>query len=159
MPIVSEIDGDLIALAKTGKYIAIAHGANCQNVMKSGIAPKIVKAFPSAGRADQRTVRGSRKKLGYASIGYEDKYNLLIYNLYTQYHWNGRLRGEIDLDYDALGSSFRVLNSDLSTREGIVGIPMIGSGLAGGDWDKIRYLIDTNTPDIQIEIVKYDNRH
>lgn len=156
MPIVSTEKGCLISRAKSGLYIAIAHGANCQNTMGSGIAPQIVKAFPSAGVADQATIRGYRHKLGNTSVGYDEDHDLLIYNLYTQFHWNGRQRGEIDLDYDALGSAFRILNCDLGHREGLIGIPMIGAGLAGGDWEKIKYLINVNTPDLNIEVVEYE---
>lgn len=121
--------------------------------MKSGIAPHIVAAFPSAGRADLATVKGSKKKLGYVSIGVGD--GLYVYNLYTQWHWNGRTRGEIDLDYDALGSAFRILNSDLCNSKGLIGIPKIGAGLAGGDWEKIAHIINISTPDIDIEVVEY----
>jgi len=42
---VKEIDGDLIKLAKEGKFDVIAHGCNCFCTMGAGIAPQMAKAF------------------------------------------------------------------------------------------------------------------
>jgi O-acetyl-ADP-ribose deacetylase (regulator of RNase III) len=41
----NEINGDLIALAKEGKFDVITHGANCFCTMGAGIAPQMAKAF------------------------------------------------------------------------------------------------------------------
>jgi ribonucleoside-diphosphate reductase beta chain len=38
-------DGDLITLAKAGKFDVIAHGCNCHSTMGAGIAPQMAKAF------------------------------------------------------------------------------------------------------------------
>jgi len=40
-----EIEGDLIVLAKEGKFDVIAHGCNCQCIMGAGLAPQMAKAF------------------------------------------------------------------------------------------------------------------
>ena len=40
-----EIEGDLIALAKQGKFDVITHGCNCMSNMGAGIAPQMAKAF------------------------------------------------------------------------------------------------------------------
>lgn len=40
-----EIEGDLITLAKQGKFDVITHGCNCLSNMGAGIAPQMAKAF------------------------------------------------------------------------------------------------------------------
>ena len=40
-----EVQGDLIELAKQGKFDVIAHGCNCHCTMGAGIAPQMAKAF------------------------------------------------------------------------------------------------------------------
>jgi O-acetyl-ADP-ribose deacetylase (regulator of RNase III) len=36
-----------------------------------------------------------------------------------------------------------------------IGLPMIGAGLAGGDWDHIKYLIQKELRDCQVTVVIY----
>ena len=40
-----EIKGDLIELAKAGEFDVIAHGCNCFNAQKSGIARQMAEEF------------------------------------------------------------------------------------------------------------------
>lgn len=47
--------GDLIKLAKKGKFDIIVHGCNCFCEMGAGIARQIKKTFPEAYRADMET--------------------------------------------------------------------------------------------------------
>jgi O-acetyl-ADP-ribose deacetylase (regulator of RNase III) len=36
-----------------------------------------------------------------------------------------------------------------------IGMPKIGSGLAGGDWDRIEHIISVELRDCQVTIVNY----
>ena len=47
------IEGDLIQLAKNGKFNVIVHGCNCFNTMGAGIAKMIKDNFIGAWKADQ----------------------------------------------------------------------------------------------------------
>ena len=49
---------------------------------------------------DCKTNKGDKRKLGSYSRTYNT--NPIVINAYTQYHYNGRLRGERDADYDAI---------------------------------------------------------
>lgn len=153
----STVNGNLVLRALAGYYFAIAHGANCQNTMKSGIAPVICQSFPSALEADQATKKGDRGKLGYYSEGYDDKLDLRIFNLYTQFDFTGRRKGKRDLDYEAVGTGFHWLDQHFAgearARGKMLGIPMIGCGLAGGDWDAVKEIINLTTPNLPIEVV------
>lgn len=161
--IISEINGNLITLAKSGRYTEIAHGCNCFCVMGAGIAPQIARAFPEAEAADNLTIRGDKSKMGTFSRGVS-KLNsgedLTIFNLYTQHGTWGRRKGEIDLHYDSLEVAFAKANYIIARQHPkrttqLMGIPMIGAGLAGGDWGRIEEIINRVTPNIDIELVIY----
>lgn len=131
------VKGDLLALAKEGKFDIIVQGCNCQNVMGAGIAKQIKDEFPDAWIADQQTLRGDKNKLGHYSIGMGGR--LVIINAYTQYD-TARQAGEDVFDYRAC---YEVLLK-ISERFGKwrIGLPMIGMGLAGGDPVRIMAMLE-----------------
>lgn len=138
--------GDLIEAAQSGEVMAIAHCCNCLNTMGSGIAPLIKHAFPSAYQADQETLRGDYGKLGTFSLGEEE--TLWVYNLYGQYGYSKRKTGGRDLNYNALYDALCAMADDLHSYDKgghgafPVGLPMLGAGLAKGDWDIISLMIE-----------------
>lgn len=152
MPITNSVYGDLIDLAKKGRYTAIAHGCNCHNTMGSGIAPLIAKAFPIAKTADNNTTAGDPDKLGTFSVGFDKTFNLWVVNMYTQFNFGKGLQ----LSYSALSEVFKKVNNYYRGEDFKLGIPMIGAGLAGGHWDAISTIINLSTPDIDIELVVYN---
>ena len=131
------VKGDLLALAKEGKFDIIVQGCNCHNVMGAGIARQIRDEFPDAWLADQQTLKGDKNKLGHYSIGMGGR--LVIINAYTQYNTASRA-GEDVFDYHAC---YEVLQK-LSERFGKwrIGLPMIGMGLAGGDPVRIMAMLE-----------------
>ena len=134
------INGDIIVLAKQGKFDVLVHGCNCFNSMGAGVARQIKNTFPAAWHADQETQKGDRDKLGtytQASVKLEKGRELIVVNAYTQYHYSG---GGKLVDYDALGRVFEAIARDFPGKH--IAYPAIGAGLAGGDWDKISVLID-----------------
>ncbi|MDB4311956.1 macro domain-containing protein [bacterium] len=153
---------DLIDAAKDGDINVLAHGCNCYNTMGSGIAPLIAKAFPAMHEVDQRTTKGDEKKLGNLT-GAVVSENLVGFNLYSQYGYWGRNKGEMDLDYDALESALIKLRDRLQealhkgwlTVDPIIGLPKIGAGLAGGDWEKIEKIIHKQLTQHGYEVIIY----
>jgi len=149
------IKGDLITLALKGKFEVIIQGCNCLNTMGAGIAKQIKKAFPEAYYADLETLKGDRNKLGdYTAAIHKTKYGeLIIINAYIQYNY----RGKNPIDYDAIKKVFRVLSKDLDVPKFseplIIGIPKIGAGLAGGDWEKIKKIINREAKNLNITTV------
>lgn len=144
------IKGDLIELAKEGKFDGIVHGCNCFNNMGSGIAKQIKDNFPDAWQVDQDTEPGAKTKLGDFSVVLVPP-SLTIINAYTQYRYG---RGKKHADYDAIRKVFKSINYYYPDWH--IGIPKIGAGLAGGDWDIISKIIDEETPDVEITLVEYD---
>ena len=140
--------GDLIQKADQGEFQIIVHGCNCFNVMGAGIAAAIAKRAPQAPKADHTTFKGDRRKLGtYTKSVVSDIYAKSVYtiiNAYTQYtFW------DVDdmLDYGAVHRVFTQLKQDFDSNTSggeipAIGIPLIGAGLACGDWNRIEKIID-----------------
>jgi O-acetyl-ADP-ribose deacetylase (regulator of RNase III) len=133
------LSGDLLQLALAGRFDAIVHGCNCQCQMGKGIALSIKRQFPEAYAADCRTPKGDIAKLGTISIADIERDGRVFYivNGYTQFHWRGK---GVKADYEAIRSVMRAVRATFSGKR--IGYPRIGAGLAGGDWDVIRAIID-----------------
>lgn len=134
------VHGDLLSLARQGRFDVIVHGCNCMGSMGAGIALAIATQFPQALAADLATAKGDRRKLGTYSAATVPiaSGTLTIVNAYTQYHWQG---AGVLLDYAALARVMRAVARDFAGRR--IGYPRIGAGLAGGDWPRIAAIIDT----------------
>lgn len=151
MPINKVVKGDLIKMAKQGNFDVIAHGCNCFCTMGAGIAKRIKEEFPSAYIADCQTVKGDKSKLGQFTMVVINDY-LDVWNMYTQYNYGGKN----PISYYGITRSFLQLNDFYKGCGVRIGIPKIGSGLAGGDWGIIEEIINGCTPDIDITLVEYD---
>ena len=80
--------GNLVDLAKNGKFDVIIHGCNCFYTMNTGLAKRIKLVFPAVYKADRETDYAVREKLGtYSSckVKVKDDKELTIVNGYTQY--------------------------------------------------------------------------
>ena len=130
-------EGNLIELAKQGKYDLIIQGCNCYCNMGKGIALEIKNTWPQAYEADLLTTKKDKSKLGtcsYAQIG-----NLTIANAYTQYkYWN---KGKMCANYLAIESCMKEIKSKYGGKGLKIAYPLIGAGLAKGDWNIIYPLI------------------
>ncbi len=134
------LKGDLIELALDGEFDVIIHGCNCFCAMGAGIAKAIKSEFPSAYEADLATPKGDNSKLGTFSSAtiLKNGAELTVINAYTQYHWKGRGN---KADYVALKAVFTKVKNQYSGKR--IGYPLIGAGLAGGDWNIISEIIET----------------
>jgi O-acetyl-ADP-ribose deacetylase (regulator of RNase III) len=141
------VKGDLIKLAIAGEFDVIVHGCNCFCTMGAGIAATIKKIFPEAYTADRKSEYASKEKLGTytsATIKY-----LTIVNAYTQYDFKGRRNA----DYDAIRNVFKLIKQDFPGKK--IGYPLIGAGLAGGDWNIISQIINEELEGEDHTLVEY----
>lgn len=141
-----EVKGDLLNAPQ--KYIA--HGVNCQGVMGSGVAKVLYTKWP---RIKQDYLHFSKLHTSSDLLGNVRYVNVdqnkTIINCYTQEYY-GR-DGELYLSYDALRKCFeRLSNHNL----GEIAIPKIGCGLAGGDWEQVKAIINEVTGD-KLKVVVY----
>ena len=128
--------GDLVKLAKAGEFDAIVHGCNCQNVMGAGIARQIKKEFPQAFMVD------SMRRQTPGTYSCATLPGLKVFNAYTQLYTGEPTPGDTsDMRLVWIRSAFSKImeNVEVSSR---IGIPKIGAGLAGGDWEIIEQVID-----------------
>jgi O-acetyl-ADP-ribose deacetylase (regulator of RNase III) len=151
-----ELDGDLITLAKEGKFDVIAHGCNCHSTMGAGIAPQMAKAF-GCDRFVMERIGSDVNKLGnidYQTLNHNDK-ELTVVNAYTQFNY-GRNHADGDakpLSYEALTLCMKKMNILFAGKH--IGLPKIGAGLAGGDWDLIKAIIQRELKDCKVTVVNY----
>ena len=169
----NEIQGDLIQLAKEGKFDVITHGCNCFCTMGAGIAPQMADAFfADEMEKEDDEYRGDINKLGTIDWHYITDTGgrvrvsnpndlhvgdvlVTVVNSYTQYHYG---RNHLDgvskpLDYEALTMCMRKINRIFKGLH--IGLPQIGAGLAGGDWERIKQIIQTELKDCDVTVVIY----
>ena len=163
-----EVDGDLIKLALEGEFDVIAHGCNCFCTMGAGIAPKMAQAFGcDRFMLEGPSYRGDMNKLG--SIDAQKRSidiftpgslttlprtkTITVVNAYTQYGFGKNHPGVYSnpIDYEALTLCMRKMNHIFKGQH--IGVPQIGCGLAGGDWNIVKNIIQTELIDCNVTIV------
>jgi hypothetical protein len=76
---------------------------------------------------------------------------LIVVNAYTQYGF-GKKKSPVD--YDAITMIMRKMNHEFKGKH--IGIPyLIGCGLAGGDWNKIKEIILRELVNCDVTLVEY----
>lgn len=166
-----EMDGNLITLAREGMFDVITHGCNCLCQMGAGIAPQMAKEFGcDRFKMEHKDYKGDIDKLGnidYRELFLEnDKWvmypdengkwvtqELFVVNSYTQYHYGRNHTDGVSkpLDYEALTMCMRKINHTFKGKR--IGLPQIGAGLAGGDWNRIKEIIQTELKDCDVTVV------
>ena len=155
---INYIEGDLIKLAKEGKYDVIIHGCNCFNTMGAGIALQIAKTFKDAYLEDQKTISGDESKLGTiipVEVSLKNS-KLIVINAYTQYHYG--LTSIPNTRYHAVQSCFQKIKKDFGDKNLRFGIPKIGAGLGGGSWNIISAIIKKEMKDENVDVVLYKEK-
>ncbi len=150
--------GDLVRDAHT--FDAIIHGCNCFNSMGAGIAAMIAKKCPEAYQVDQSTDSGSKNKLGgYTHYDYDE---FTVINAYTQFYPGAQENEQtkeksIYIREWAIRKSMRKIKENFSGKR--LALPLIGAGLAGGDWERIEKIIleELIGEDVTIVIWEQDN--
>ena len=132
------MEGDLLKLAGQGHFDVIVHGCNSFCTMGAGIAKSIRDQFPAACEADLATPKGDRDKLGTFSAAkvIVGEHSFDVVNAYTQFHWRG---ADVKANDEAIRTAFKSIRLDFAGKR--IGYPMIGAGLAAGDWDTISEMI------------------
>jgi O-acetyl-ADP-ribose deacetylase (regulator of RNase III) len=147
----NEVSGDLIDLAKSGKFNVVAHGCNCFCVMGAGIAPQMADAFGcNKFPLEDDKYSGLESKLGqidYKTLNVNGN-DLTVVNAYTQYGFGGK-----PFDYDAFKNIVKEMNTVFKGKH--IGLPKIGAGLAGGYWPEIKSIIQEGFTDCKVTVVKY----
>lgn len=124
--------------------LVLIHGCNCLNNMGAGLAQRIAELYPAAKVADSLTQSHDKGKLGDYTVGVVEN-DFVIVNLYSQYKYGGVY---VNVDYDALSKGFDKVMSNINSESVVFLIPeFIGCGLAGGDINIVRPMIETKFAD------------
>lgn len=153
-----EVEGNLITLAKEGQFDVVAHGCNCFCVMGAGIAPIMARAFGcDEFPMEHDDYRGDINKLG--TIDYQLAYNngnpITAVNAYTQFSYGTNHKDGVTkpVDYQAIALCMRKMNHIFTGLH--IGLPLIGCGLAGGDWSIVSQIMRTELKDCDVTIVHF----
>lgn len=141
------VTGDLIKQATD--FDVLLHGCNCFCTMGSGIAAQIRRVYPEAYEVDCETIKGDRFKLG--TITYTKNTNPTIVNCYTQYGFNPKTK---PLDYSALRSCMKEVALKFKGKK--IGMPLIGCGLAGGDWNAVEKIVKEELVNESVTVIVYE---
>jgi len=142
------IVGDLLELADDGQFDIIVHGCNCQHIMGGGIAKFIRQRWPGVYEVDCQTIKGDATKLGTFSVALLIPKNkewtpfFRVLNAYTQFNPGDDEDGNPPIDYEAVRKAFRQVKLQYGGQGHTFGIPKIGAGLAGGDWEILAAIIE-----------------
>lgn len=167
-----EITGDLVKLGLSGAFDAVCQGNNCWCIQGSGLAPQFVAAFGSdqfpmeeqcyvgdinkLGTIDYQTGKVVDGKFEWAKSNNFFDDCLTVINCYTQFdlgrnHKDGK---SVPVDYEAVTLCMRKINHIFKGKH--IGIPQIGCGLAGGDWNMVKRIIQTELKDCFVTVVIFD---
>lgn len=106
--------------------------------------------------ADCATKRGDWRKLGTFTKAVVEDGDLTVYNLYGQFGYSKRDEGIRDLDYNALYDALDRMGDDVVANGGAsVGLPLIGCGLAGGNWKIVEVMIEETLVAKGLQVVIY----
>lgn len=167
----NEVHGDLIKLVREGMFDVVTHGCNCLCQMGAGIAPQMAKEFAcDVFKMEGSEYRGDINKLGTIDwelkwfednrwVTYPDEdgkwatHQLFVVNSYTQYSYGRNHADGVNkpLDYEALTLCMRKINHTFKGKH--IGLPQIGAGLAGGDWQRIKEIIKTELKDCDVTVI------
>jgi O-acetyl-ADP-ribose deacetylase (regulator of RNase III) len=136
------VEGDLLA---SDEFI-IAHGCNAQGVMKSGIAKAIRAQYPIAYNEYRAVYEKQGDKLNLGQVIVAETANRIILNIISQ-EFYGRDADVVYVSYDGIANAILNINDaflfgDLPGHNRVA-FPMIGAGLANGNWEKISSIIES----------------
>jgi O-acetyl-ADP-ribose deacetylase (regulator of RNase III) len=144
------VKGDLLKLALQGEFDCIVHGCNCFNTFGAGIALQIKQVFPEAWEIDRNTIKGYKAKLGNYTTAKSN--GIVVINAYTQFKPG---YNDLQENYQAINDSMKKIAIHFQDKK--LGMPLIGAGLAGGDWNVIKDIIKNNLEGmVDYTIVKWD---
>ena len=137
---ITTIHGDLLDFPD-GINI-IAHSCNCQNIMGGGIAAQIKQRYPEAFNADTMAAKVGKNTLGHTSHAFL-KESKIIVNMYTQQNISHQRAVDYEAFYKCIHNLSGIIDENRKRGKIKLGLPYkISCGLAGGDWDIIRTMID-----------------
>lgn len=126
----------------------LVHGCNAQGVMASGVAKAVRERYPQAFAVYRKAYEAERAagrphltlgRVVWLTVSTQPK--LAVANAITQKFY-GRNPNVRYADYDAIQKAFRRIGQVARQHQLPVHYPLIGAGLANGDWAVISAIIN-----------------
>lgn len=147
--------GCLLKAFENGEVNVIAHGVNCQDTMRSGIAKAIAEKYPSVKEDYHKWCKEMKERdlplLGRFRLSFVDDGKVL--NCATQETYG--YKGAKYVSYDAIDDIFRKIRRH-APKDTVLGIPKIGAGLGGGNWNIIEKIINEAIDDMEIFVYELE---
>lgn len=154
-------NGDLLE----SRCNVICHQVNCEGAMGSGIAKQIRERYPQVYETFRRTFESFNNTLGSIDVILvqdftnkqieDDLHRRFIINCYSQLNYNRHGETKCHTQYNAFVECLRKLKRELvdyigahtmddgAIKKFTIGFPdHIGCGLAGGNWDIVKNIIE-----------------
>jgi O-acetyl-ADP-ribose deacetylase (regulator of RNase III) len=134
------------------KIKTIVHGCNAQGAYGAGVAAIIRRDFPQAYHAyKDKYEKNGKLELGSIIIapcgdGNADNFKVIINAITQEYYGRDHKRY---VSYNAIADAMSRINliAKLGLKE--VAMPKIGAGLAGGNWNIIEAIVESELKDVQ----------
>lgn len=149
--------GNIFDFIYEGRYDIVLQGCNCFCKMDDGIALQFAQHFPEVLLSDINTNYKDKNKLGtFIEVDIERfDQHFKILNCYTQYAYAGYDIEVFDyFDYEAFEKILVKISEYNKNLK--IGMPLIGSGHAGGDVERILCLIEKYLSNHNVEIALYN---
>ena len=148
---VKVVIGDIL----DAKEDIICHQVNCRGVMGAGVAKAISDKWPKVKQEYVSYANKFRNNpdilLGLVQLVEVDK-NKFVANIFGQLDY-GRYKNKRYTDYAALKSAFEYIK--LAHPNKTIAFPYgFGCGLANGNWDIVKIIIDTYLDGLDVTIYK-----
>lgn len=130
----------------------IAHGVNAQDVIGSGVAKVLYEKYPEVKKRYHEYCSSVEigRRLGSICSTTIQKDGKVIFNMFTQFEYG--YDGKRYVNYAAIVQCFTKIVNQGTVK--VLAIPKIGCGLAGGDWEIVKQLINDVTQD-KLEVWVY----
>ena len=153
------IKKDLIKAFKENEINVIIQQCNVFCTQGSGLAKNIRQEYPEVYNVDAATIKGDRSKLGTFTHAVINRENIspvgYIINLYGQYAYGKGLQTDYDAQRKGFKNIVEFLNNCGSVDTIKIGLPLIGCGLAGGDWNVVQQIIKEELVDKGFNVSVY----
>lgn len=128
---------------------AYAQGCNCSGAMDAGVSIAFKKKWPRMYEEYKARCADKRFKLGDVFVWTEE--NVTVYNIGIQEHWKAKA---------TLAALKRGVSKmlELASAAGVkkIGLPRIGTGLGGLDWQRVKSVLSEAAGSSPIELVVFE---
>ncbi|ODU25375.1 MAG: hypothetical protein ABS95_00190 [Verrucomicrobia bacterium SCN 57-15] len=156
-----ELTGDATQPVQTEGNILVAHVVNDRGGWGKGFVLAVSKRWPQAEKDYRDWAKSGRRgdesstpfQLGEVLISKVEP-NVDVAHLLAQHGYIGP-DNPTPLSYEALAQCLRKLADIAAAQNASIHMPRIGAGLSGGDWSRIRQIIEQELGHLAVYIYRF----